>query len=133
MKDITERLIWTPCLLPDELALRKEAAAEIERLRAQLEVSPAPSKDGLADAAATNPPTANQLMPKDYWTEKTTEFRLTAREGDVVRICPPCQCGASKYKDQEGQISGFWDDWVIVDLSPRENNLRFRPDELKIL
>ena len=67
-----------------------------------------------------------------YWTDEVAKFRLTARENDRVLVDAPPESLAGKYNGEDGFITGFLsDDWVLASINGTE--IRFRPDELKIL
>lgn len=67
-----------------------------------------------------------------YWANEVAKFRLTCRENDRVLVDAPANSMAAPYNGQGGHITGFLcDDWILASINGTE--LRFRPDELKIL
>jgi hypothetical protein len=69
----------------------------------------------------------------ESWEVQVQALRVSGtREGDRVLIAAPEGSLGHRYNDQEGLIQGFEGGWVIVHL-PGVSELRFRPDELKVL
>ena len=67
-----------------------------------------------------------------YWAEEVAKFRLIARENDRVLVDAPPESMAFKYNGEDGIVTGFLsDDWVLASINGAE--IRFRPDELKVL
>ncbi len=67
-----------------------------------------------------------------YWAEEVAKFRLTCRENDRVLVDAPEGSMAAAYNGQDGHVTGFLsDDWILASINGTE--LRFRPDELKLL
>ncbi len=65
------------------------------------------------------------------WKKMVSEFKLVTREGDRVLVDAPVESIISNFNGQDGVVTGFNEGWVFANISG--SNLRFRPDELKIL
>lgn len=67
------------------------------------------------------------------WTAATADLRCSSREGDRVLIDAPEHSMARKFHGQEGHITEFWTQWVIVRLDETGDPVRLRPDEVRAL
>lgn len=67
-----------------------------------------------------------------YWASEVAKFQITGRENDRVMVDAPANSMAAPYNGQDGHIAGFLSDgWILAAINGTE--LRFRPDELKML
>ena len=67
------------------------------------------------------------------WAAATADLRYSSREGDRVLIDTPEHSMARCFHGQEGHISEFWEQWVIVRLDETGEPVRLRPDEVRAL